>query len=40
LIQYGETRTHIVLSDVVSHAPLKPGFDMPAKAQQIRKTSS
>jgi len=26
LIQYGETRTHIVLSDIVSNAPLKPGI--------------
>jgi len=25
LIQYGETRTHIVLSDVISRAPLKKG---------------
>lgn len=25
LIQYGETRTHIILSDVVSRAPLKKG---------------
>jgi len=24
LIQYGETRTHIILSEVVSSAPLKP----------------
>jgi len=23
LIQYGETRTHIVLSDVISNAPIK-----------------
>lgn len=27
LIQYGETRTHIVLSDIVSHAPMKPGVE-------------
>ena len=27
LIQYGETRTHIVLSDIVSHAPIKPSFE-------------
>lgn len=32
LIQYGETRTHIVLSDIVSHAPLRPGFDTANKA--------
>ena len=32
LIQYGETRTHIVLSDIVSHAPLKSGFDTATKA--------
>jgi Lrp/AsnC family leucine-responsive transcriptional regulator len=23
LIQYGETRTHIILSEVVSHAPIR-----------------
>lgn len=28
LIRYGETRTHIVLSDIVSNAPLKPGLDL------------
>lgn len=31
LIQYGETRTHIVLSDIVSHAPLKRGLEPSAK---------
>lgn len=31
LIQYGETRTHIVLSDIVSNAPLKPGKETPAR---------
>ena len=28
LIRYGETRTHIVLSDIVSNAPLKPGIEL------------
>ena len=31
LIHYGETRTHIVLSDIVSHAPLKPGIEASIK---------
>ena len=31
LIQYGETRTHIVLSDIVSNAPLRPGGQMTTK---------
>ena len=26
LIQYGETRTHIILSEVVSNAPIRPIF--------------
>lgn len=33
LIQYGETRTHIILSEVVSNAPIKPFSEKDSKRE-------